>query len=449
MAIIAGAARREINPNGPTALYGYPHVERISKGVHDPILASALCIKNDDRTIALISLDILFVDPPTARSIRKAVAQRLATDEACVFISCTHTHSGPVTARLLGWQEDETIPRPDPAYLDYVRSQAVAAAAEALEQAGPAEIAWTTADATGVGGNRHAADGVTDPEVGILVVREAGDGASDSKKLLAAAIIYGMHPTVLHEDSPWVSSDFPYYTREYLARRFGRQLTAVYHTAPCGNQSPRYHVKGQTFEEAQRLGEKLGAAVADGIDSLGDDRFTTNASLWGRLAELELPRRPMPSLEEAEKTLAEYRATFERLRTEDAPRPQVRTAECAIFGAEGSLALARAEKSGQIEQILARYRPLETQAVGIGEAALLGLPGECFTEYALMIKSRAGKMVFVVSLVNGELQGYIVTPQAAAAGGYEAANALFSPQAGQIMVDTALKLLADSAVEGN
>ncbi len=440
MTILAAAARREISPSGPVALFGYPHVQRISQDVHDTIWASALCIKSDERTVALISLDILFLDPPTARSIRKAVAARLVTDESCVFISCTHTHSGPVTVRLLGWQEDATIPQPNPAYLDYVKSQAVAAA-EALQQAKPDEIAWTTADATGVGGNRLTADGVTDPQAGILVVLEAKAQATNAKTLLAAVIVYGMHPTVLHEDSPWVSSDFPHYTREYLAERFGPQLTVVYHTAPCGNQSPRYYVKAQTFDEARRLGEKLGAAVAQSIDSTGEEQYDSDAQLWGRLAELQLPRRTMPSIDEAQKTLDEYRTTFERLQTEDAPRPEVRTAECAVFGAESSLALARAEKSGQIEETLARYRPLEVQAVGIGGATLVGLPGECFTEYALMLKSRAGKGVFVVSLVNGELQGYIVTPQAAAAGGYEATNALFSPQSGQIMVDTALEIL--------
>ena len=437
MATLAGAARREINPNGPAALFGYPHVERISQGVHDSLWASALCVKSDGRTVALISLDILFLDPPTARAIRKAVAQRLATDESCIFISCTHTHSGPVTSRLLGWQEDETIPEPDPAYLKHVETQTLAAAAEAFEQTQSAEIAWTTADAKGVGGNRHALDGVTDPEVGILVARAAGE----SNKLLAAVVVYGMHPTVMHEDSPWVSSDFPYYTRELLAQRFGQELTVVYHTAPCGNQSPRYHVTGQTFDEAQRLGEMLGAAVADSIEAIGDDRFDADVALWGKLAELKLPQRTMPSVEDAQKTLDEYRATYQRLQAEDAPRPEVRTAECSIFGAEGSLSLARAQTSGQIEETLDRYRPLQVQAVGIGTATLLGIPGECFTEYALEIKSRAGKGAFVVSLVNGELQGYIVTPEAAAAGGYEATNALFSPESGQIMVETVLELL--------
>ena len=445
MAILAGAAKREINPSGPMALFGYPHVERISQGVHDPLFASALCVKNDGQPVALISLDILMLEPPMARSIRQAVARRLATEEARVFINCTHTHSGPVTARSLGWQEDGTIPGPDPAYLDHVKSQAIAAAAEAMETAKPAEIAWTTADAKGVGGNRHSPDGVVDPEAGIVVVREAENENFGNKKLLAVALVYSMHPTVLHEDSPWVSSDFPHYTRELLARRFGRQLTVVYQNGPSGNQSTRYFVKGQTFEEAQRLGEKLGRAAADAIERIGDAQFTSDCPLWGRLAEVELPRRAMPSIDEAEQLLEEYRATYQRLQDEGAPRPEVRTAECAIFGAEGTLTLAKAEQSGQIEQRLARYRPLEVQAVGIGGVTLVGLPGECFTEYSLMIKQRAGEGLFVVCLVNGELQGYLVTPEAAEAGGYEATNALFAPQAGRIMVDAALALLGNNA----
>ena len=44
----------------------------------------------------------------------------------------------------------------------------------------------------------------------------------------------------------------------------------------------------------------------------------------------------------------------------------------------------------------------------------------------------------MISLANGELQGYIVTPEAT---GYEAAFTLFTPQAGRIMVDAAVQLV--------
>jgi hypothetical protein len=59
-------------------------------------------------------------------------------------------------------------------------------------------------------------------------------------------------------------------------------------------------------------------------------------------------------------------------------------------------------------------------------------------EYGLAIKQQAGMPVFVISLANGELQGYIVTPDAS---GYEASFSLFTPEAGQVLVHAALKLI--------
>ncbi len=75
----------------------------------------------------------------------------------------------------------------------------------------PAELAWTSADGTGVGGNRLSEDGVTDPECGILMIRSSCD-----HKIIAMALNYGMHPTVLHEDSTLISADFPCYARRHL-----------------------------------------------------------------------------------------------------------------------------------------------------------------------------------------------------------------------------------------
>ena len=40
----AGAAYEEITPSNSQFLYGYPYVERMSTGVHDPLNATALGI---------------------------------------------------------------------------------------------------------------------------------------------------------------------------------------------------------------------------------------------------------------------------------------------------------------------------------------------------------------------------------------------------------------------
>jgi hypothetical protein len=434
MRLRAGAAAADISPVLPVALFGYPHVPRISTGIHDPLLASALFLDNGSQSAVLIALDLLMLDPPTARAIRRAVAQRVGVAEASVFVSCTHTHSGPVTARLLAWQEDPTIPPPDTGYLDCVRQRAAQAAAQAIAGASDAEIAWSTADARGVGGNRLAPDGVTDPEAGVLTVRKAGG------PLVAVAVVYGMHPTVLHEDSTLVSSDFPHYTRLQLREQFGPSLTVLYHTAPSGNQSPRFFVSGQAFDEAERLGRKLGRAIVASVEKLEEGDFRGEGPLRGVLCSVDLPRRSLPTVAEAERLLDRYRAEYDRLQSEHAARPAVRTAECSVFGAEGTLALARLNERGDIDRTLESYRPIEVQALRIGDACLAGLPGECFVEYALQIKRRWPGRVFVVSLVNGELQGYLVTPEAAAQGGYEAMTSLFSPQAGQVLVEKILEL---------
>ncbi|MBI3985512.1 MAG: hypothetical protein HY343_01215 [Lentisphaerae bacterium] len=430
----AGAAVRDISPRDSQFLCGYPHVERMSTGVHDPLLASALYLDNGRAGVLLLALDILFLDPPTARGLRAAVASQTGLPEACVFISCTHTHSAPITAVNIAWASDPVVPRPDPAYLAFLKVRALEAAAEARQQARPAELAWTAADAAGVGGNRLAKGGLTDAEAGILAIREASGGA-----WLAFALIYGMHPTVLHEDSKLASADFPGYTRLHLQEIFGKSVPVLYHSAPCGNQSPRYFVTGQTFGEAERLGRKLGDSAATRIREL--TAFTSAVPLAGGLGQVTLPRRQLPSLEEAQRALAARHADYERLKKDRAGHGPVRTAECAIFGAEETVALSQAQQSGAIDAALAGYIPADVQALRIGEACVAGLPGECFVEYALAIKKRAPRKTFVVSLVNGELQGYIVTPEAAAAGGYEAANSLFLPESGALLVNEALAMV--------
>jgi hypothetical protein len=121
----------------------------------------------------------------------------------------------------------------------------------------------------------------------------------------------------------------------------------------------------------------------------------------------------------------------------------VRTAECAVFGAEGALNLARAATDGSLDRMLDAYRPFEVQGVRIGDGRFVGLPGELFCELGLAIKRRSPPRTYPVSLVNGELQGYIVTPEAMAAGGYEADGCVFGPEAGDELVAAAARIAAE------
>jgi hypothetical protein len=323
----------------------------------------------------------------------------------------------------------------------FLRQRVVEAAVAASESVVPARLAVTSARAEGVGGNRLSPDGPHDPEVGILFARR-GDGGQP----LAAQVIYSMHPTVLHEDSTLVSSDFPAFARRHLETALPG-VKVLYHTGPCGNLSPRYHVKGQTFAEAERLGRALGETVLRAVDALRPEDFADQVSLAAGSRWVTLPSRPCPTLDRAAGNLQRAQAEYERLRHQAAPRAQVRTAECAVFGAEEGMTLARAEASGEVERLRRqRYARVEVQALRIGGAVLVALPGEQFVEYALRLKHDSPAPVFVVSLANGELQGYLVTPEAEAAGGYEAQMGLFPAAAGPVLTSAALDLIRDLAL---
>ena len=101
---------------------------------------------------------------------------------------------------------------------------------------------------------------------------------------------------------------------------------------------------------------------------------------------------------------------------------------------------ARASKEGRLKAEYESSLPAEIQVIKVGDWTFVAWPGEFFVEYALSIKDKL-ENTFFITMANGELQGYIVTPEAATEGGYEASNALFSHESGQIIVDKTLNML--------
>lgn len=435
MSLQAAFATRNITPTQPLFLVGYPHVERTSTGVHDPLLAVALHLQDGADALMMLAVDILFIDPQTAREVRAEVARRTGVPANRILISCTHTHSGPYTIDMLSFQSDPVVPLPDPEYMALFKQALIEAACESASKLEPAEIAVTTAQIQGIGGNRVSLDGPQDAELGLLVIRSRSD-----RSLLGLSITYAMHPTVLHEDSTLISGDFPGLARMALVGAFATPPAILYHMGTAGNQSPRNFVRANTFAEAQRLGEILAHTVQARINALQDADYQQNTVLAGATARVDLPRRRFPDVQEAAANLARCRATYQQLQQGGAGHGPMRTAECAVFGAEEAVFLAQCQANGKLDRVLADYLPAEIIALRLGDTAIVGLPGEIFVEYGLEIKRRLHRQAIVISLANGDLQGYIVTPEAVVQGTYEANNSLFSAQAGTVLCEAAVAL---------
>lgn len=429
-----GFGRADITPLNPCFLVGYPHVERTSTGTHDPLFASAICLKCPDCVLIFISVDLLFVSSDWTRECRKRISEATGVPTDRIMIGATHTHSGPLTVDLLVWNGDPVVPPYDPEYLEYSCNGTAKAAIMAFGNSSePVEIAISSANVAGLaGGNRIDPNGAEDPEAGLLMLRRLAD-----RTPLAILTVYGMHPTVMHEDSTLFSGDFIAFTREHLEKAFGAGV--VYLNGVCGNQSPRRFVRSQTFAEAERLGLALGRRIEETLREA--DEFQAHAILDASTAKIPLESKVFPSVAEATKRLEEARKSYENLKAENAGHAVVRTAECTVFGAEEVLTLARAEESGETDSVRQKYREGEVQAFRVGDAVFAGWPGEFFVEYGLDVKSLAPAKTFVATMANGELHGYIVTPEAVEKGGYEAQLAFFPASLGQKYVSETVRLV--------
>jgi neutral ceramidase len=438
--LVAGAATADITPTDSTFLFGYPHVPRYSSGVHDPLLSSALYLADGRTSLLMVANDVIFISRQTARRVRDRIESETGVPASNMMITATHTHSGPLTADMLSNEADVVVPKTDPRYLERLEGGIVRAAVAACRSARPAQIGAAVADGSCVGTNRHDPAGPADPQVPVLAVRDAANGT-----FVAAMLVCSMHPTVLHEDSTVISGDFPGLARQYLGKHvFGAEFPILYHTGPCGNQSPRHVAQGNTLDEAKRLGEGLGRAVAEVVGSID---YTGDVSLDCAVRHVTLPFRSFPSIPQAQEQLNLAVGRLAALRRSGADRGEVRTAECDWFGAEESLALARAAAEGRVDAMIGSIMPAEIQLMRIGRWSFVGWPGESFVEFSLEVKAHDPRCQ-VISLANGELQGYLATAEAVRRGTYEAKNGLFAnPAAGMLLVAATLDLL-DANIRG-
>ena len=429
---MAGAACADISPVTSQFLAGYPHVPRWSTGTHDPLLSSAVYMDNGAKKIIMIGNDNLYVPKDLVARARARIEAATGIPAGDILISATHTHSAPLTYKRGPGSYDTITPDCDDAYVQLMEDGIVKAATDAVAAARPAEFGLAVARVSGIGTNRRSPDGPADPEVPVLAFRDPA-----TKEIFAIVEAYAMHPTVLHEDSKLCSADFPGAARQYLRDVLGKDIPVAHFMGASGNQSPRYCVKGQTFEEATRLGTILGKAVEK---ALGEIEFIPTADITVIHDFIEYPVRTFPAVKDAEAKVQFVREKFARQQKDGTPRAVVRTTECDLFGAEATYALSVAQSQGGIDVAVKECMPAEIMIIRIGKWTFCCWQGEVFIEFALAIRN-ANPDTYVFTCSNGTMAGYLTTEQAAEEGGYEASTSCFLPKGGDLLVAKTQEML--------
>ena len=435
--IQAGVAITEISPEPGVSLAGYPHHPRYNKGVHDPLYASCLYLKDDSTSLVIVTMDLLSYSKQYVRMVREEASKRTGIPLENIMICCSHTHSAPRASSNMTMDALEQRQKPDAGFVESLNNKLISLIVNASANLFKAKIGVEKGYCgreQGVGGNRRDPKGLADPEVWTIGVQDLQGNWK------AVLVKYALHPTFLHSDNFLVSADYPGYIRQYLGQvKPGAVL--LFAQGTCGNQSPRYFRSGKTFAEAERVGTAIGQEVNRVLDEMTLD---SHVSLLVKSTEIEIDIRPPLDLQEAESRVEESRKEWEKIKAAGAPERDVWNAELRFLGAEDTLSMVLLQKEGKMD-LLKEDMPVEIQVIGIGDTRIVCLPGEIFVEFGLTIQYRSPFIkTFVVELANGVLIGYAATTRAYALGGYETGASLLTGRSGEQLVEAAVQLLRET-----
>lgn len=425
--LYAGVTTVDISPWKGLELAGYPHYPRYNTGVHDPLYASCLYLKNGEEELAFVTLDILFFSKKYLTAVRNKVETRCGISAHKIAVVCSHTHSGPWASGKLDMEALlEGRDDPDEEYVSFLVEAVVRAIELAKRDAFPAALgaqATVCGAERGVGGNRREKGGICDPSVNVIAVRD------ENKVIRGIFLSYALHPTFIHEDSNVITADYPGSIRRCFAASHP-QAVFGFAQGTSGDQSSRYFRTGQSYPEANRVGGEMYRAALEAIAYMN---FDEDPVLATACAEIPIELReydPIPVLKDrAELAVAAY----EQVKVAGADYLSVQNANLRMLGAEDILGYATLMERGTRIRLLHDEDPAEVMALRLGDACIACFPGEVFVEYGLRVKEVSQFRLTMVTELKGCLPGYCYTPEGERVGGYEVDTSMLARDFGEKM----------------
>ncbi len=402
----AGAARTNITPNLGTHLVGY-FEDRTAEVIHDDLYCRAIALTDGKTTLGLVTCDLIAIPAPIVEAAKERIAEQTGIPREHVLISATHTHTGPSAMGALGTPDE-------PEYAQSLIPRIADAVCMATRAMVPAEVAWTTGNCAEEVHNRrwHMKDGTvkmnpgyqnpdaikpagpTDPELGLLVIRER-----ESRAPIAVYANLALH-YVGNQAPNAVSADYFGVFEKVLQRAANSDFVVVMANGCQGDinncdfsQPARRPV--HAYSAMERVANFVGAEAWKQWQLLREEDFRSDLELSGTLREVPFKRRT---------ATAEEMAIAEEL--------------CRTGEDHTDSEWVYAHELVQLNDMPLEWN-VPVHALRIGDLGVVGLHGEVFVEIGLDIKARSQfGQTMVVGLANGAV-GYIATDKALDEGSYE------------------------------
>ena len=440
----AGFARADVTPMMGIGLSGY-FIPRYADGILDELEINALALATDEKRILLINVDNEGIRMTVLDEFRKHISEATGVAYDSIFISATHTHTGPFT-------RDDTDQELAAEYTRFLEHRAVDVSVAALADLKPAKAGFGIGQAPNVAfvrrfrmkdGSIRTNPGVDNPDIlepigdvdeRVNVVRFDREGA-DSIVL----VNFGNHPDVVGGCK--ISADWPGMVRRCVEKSIDGVKCIFFNGAQGDVNHVNVHPRGgylngmfMDFDDVARgyphalyIARVVTGGVLQAFDKV---EYFDVESIDAVQKTINVPSN-MPNPEDM--PLAYH---YEELHQAG------RDAEIPYKGMMLTTVVAEAERMIRLEHGPEVF-PMYIMGVRIGKIALFGMPGEPFTGIGRAIKKAEGySLVLPCCLTNGN-EGYFPMKEAYDEGGYEARSSNFKAGVAELIIDEGLKLLSE------
>lgn len=442
-----GYGEAGINPPAGIPIAGY-FVPRFAKGKISDLHAIALAFAKGDETAVLISLDVCAVHRGALETVRAAVRAKTGLDAGRLFIAATHTHTGPCLTPEPGFPID---PAPVLAYIDYMAGQAAKAAALALADLKPARMGYAVGRAPDriayirryrmKDGSVMTCPPFDDPGIDhplgtldqrVNVLRFDRRGGET-----VVLMNYGLHADTTNGER--ISSDWVGWVQKTLDKCLDGVKCVCVMGAEGDVGSTHVHPDPGDMNDTE-------ISFDNEMKSPGMARFVGRAlagtvlQVYDKVAYVDVDRLKMEQVT--------FDVPMNVPKPEDLPRAR-QYAEWHKAGRDDLIPFTAMELTTVVAEALRMVRladgpagrPITVTGLRIGPVALVGIPGEPFTEIGERVKAIGGfDLIMPCALTNGS-EGYFPSAAAYGEGGYEARTSEFKSTVSDTIVENAGTLL--------
>lgn len=445
--LLLGKSRVDITPDKDTILGGATISGKIRVDyIKDPLFANTIVVAQGERKIAVISLDLLMITRKYVELIRYELHSRWGFEPDAVMIHATQNHKAPSLGHFKISEDYAGIPEAldwlrggDERYHPFAVERIIASVEAALDALKPVSIGCGSGVEGRLAFNRRMVmkdgsismpnasgpaaplsryvEGPMDPDLGVVAFR------SEDEPVSALLLHYTCHP--VHQLGHFfISADWPGAWTNEMKASHGENCVSVVLNGACGNINPWDPYAEKPLDDAGVMGSRLGVSSNGVIDTI---EFRDDAVLDWKIVHLDIPLRKVNE------------ADLEAARCYIADNPHPRWLTDVVLDDKWVYASGMVDLHEQYERNpLYRY---EIQVLRIGDAALVGLPGEPFSEGGLAIKL-GSPTPYTIIAHNTQFAGYIPTKEAFLRGGYETTTSNWSK-----FVPDALDRIAAASLE--